>query len=157
LLRAAFVCPVPDSEIEPGTKGGVASLPVPGDAIDLISSLFDGHRSADPGDTRFAFAFAQPEFPSPAISFSQLNNRVLHSLVFHQNSSAGERRDILQNNGVVCPLVYLTIGSLGTMALAQSAPDPSNSPGSLSLKIGLPIASYREALRSILISKICPA
>jgi hypothetical protein len=91
LLRAAFVCPVPDSEIELGTKGGVPSLPVPEDAIDPISSLFDGHRSADPRDTRFAFAFAQIEFPSPATSFSQLNNRVFHSLVFHQNSSADQR------------------------------------------------------------------
>jgi hypothetical protein len=57
---------------------------VPQDTIDLMLRLFDCHRSAERGHPGSAFAVVKPDFPSPNPVFSQLDDGILHSLVFHK-------------------------------------------------------------------------
>src|SRR6267378_5907183 len=96
-------------------------LPVLEGAIDLIFSLFDGHRPTDRGHTGFVLAIAKPDRPSPNPVFRQLNDGVFYSLVFHDMRPPVSERDIRQNDDPVCPLVNLTI----PQALDVSSPPPS--------------------------------
>jgi hypothetical protein len=92
-------------------------------------SLFDCHRPTYRGHTGFVFPVGKSDFPSPAAAFSQLNNGVFYSFVFHKISPHVSEADISQSGCPVCSLVNLTVPMKGiTRSQKQNGPAPMRRP-----------------------------